>query len=116
MEKLSQILWLERELFDALLFKLEEQQLVLASGRTRWFVRAAREVEQVLGTLRQTEILRSIAAEEAAAAIGLAHNPSLRALAGSVDEPWCSLLLDHHEAFGAVTAGIMQPSLREFLR
>ena len=44
MEKLSQILWRERELLDSLLFKLEMEQLVLGSGRTRWLARAAKEV------------------------------------------------------------------------
>ena len=34
-DKLSQILWRERELLDSLLFKLEMEQLVLGSGRTR---------------------------------------------------------------------------------
>ena len=66
MEKLSLILWRERELLDTLLFKLEIEQLVLASGRTRWLTRAAREVEPVLETLRETEILRAVAADEAA--------------------------------------------------
>lgn len=103
MEKLSQILWRERELLETLLFKLEEEQLVLAAGRTRWLARAAREVENVLETIRETEILRAVAADEVAAAHGLGHNPSLRALAGSVDEPWQSLLLDHHEAFTSLT-------------
>jgi hypothetical protein len=107
MEKLSQILWLERELLDTLLFKLEEEQLVLARGRTRWLGRAAAEVEGVLATIRETEILRSFAADEAAAAIGLAHNPSLRALAEAAEEPWRSILLDHHEAFTAVTGEIV---------
>lgn len=106
MEKLSQILWRERELLDTLLFKLEEEQLVLASGRNRWLMRAAREVEAVLETIRETEILRSVAADEAAASIGLGHNPSLRALAEAADEPWRGILLDHHEAFVAVTAEI----------
>lgn len=106
MEKLSQILWRERELLDTLLFKLEQEQLVLASGRNRWLMRAAREVEQVLETIRQTEILRSVAADEAAAALGLEHNPSLRALAEATDEPWRSILSDHHEAFLAVTREI----------
>lgn len=103
MEKLSQILWRERELLDTLLFKLEEEQMVLASGRTRWLVRAAREVENVLETIRETEILRSVAADEVAASIGLGHNPSLHALAEAVDEPWHSILLDHHEAFTTTT-------------
>jgi hypothetical protein len=103
MEKLSQILWLERELLDNLLFRLEEEQMVLASGRTRWLVKAARDVENVLETIRETEILRSVAADEAAASIGLGHNPSLRVLADAVDEPWRSILIDHHEAFTAAT-------------
>ena len=51
MEKLSQILWLERELLDNLLFRLEEEQMVLASGRTRWLVKAARDVENVLARI-----------------------------------------------------------------
>jgi hypothetical protein len=99
MEKLSQILWRERELLDTLLFKLEQEQMVLASGRTRWLMRAAREVENVLATLRETEVLRAVAADEVAASIGLEHNPSLRVLSEAVDEPWRSILADHHEAF-----------------
>lgn len=107
MEKLSQILWRERELLDTLLFKLEEEQLVLAGGRNRWLMRAAREVEAVLETLRETEILRSVAADDAAAEIGLDANPSLRALAEAVEEPWHSILQDHHTAFREVTEEIM---------
>lgn len=103
MEKLSQILWRERDLLDALLFKLEMEQLVLGSGRTRWLARAAREVEMILDLLRETEILRSVAADEAAASIGLTTNPSLRALAEAVDEPWHSILLEHREAFALVS-------------
>lgn len=106
MEKLSQILWRERELLETLLFKLEQEQLVLASGRNRWLMRATREVEQVLETLRQTEILRSVAADEVAAGLGLDHNPSLRALAEASDEPWRTILLEHHEAFQTATREI----------
>lgn len=106
MEKLSRILWHERELLDTLVFKLESEQLVLASGRNRWLLRAAYEVEHVLETIRLTEILRSVAADEAAGALGLHHNPSLRALAEAAEEPWRSLLLDHHEAFRAVIRAI----------
>jgi hypothetical protein len=103
MDKLSQVLWRERELLDTLLFKLEEEQLVLASGRTRWLMKAAQEVEDVLRTIRETEILRSVVADEVAADLGLDHNPSLRALAAAVDEPWHSILLDHHDAFTRLT-------------
>lgn len=106
MENLSLILWRERELLETLLYKLEQEQLVLAAGRTRWLARAAREVEAVLDTLRETEILRAAAADEVAASIGLDDNPSLRALADAVDEPWHSILLDHRDAFLGFTREI----------
>jgi hypothetical protein len=106
MEKLSQILMRERELLDTLLFRLEIEQLVLAGGRTRWLMQAAREVENVLVTIRETEILRSVAADEVAAVLGLEYNPSLRALAEAADEPWRTILGEHHEAFVTVTREI----------
>ncbi|MFN8196545.1 MAG: flagellar protein FlgN [Nocardioidaceae bacterium] len=106
MEKLSLILWRERELLETLLFKLEEERLLLASGRTRWLMRAAQEVETVLQSIRETEILRSVAADEAAASIGLGASPSLRALADSVGEPWHTILVEHRDAFVAVTQEI----------
>jgi len=52
----SAILWRERHLLELLLFKLDEEQLVLAAGRTRWLARATREVEMVLEEIRQTEL------------------------------------------------------------
>ena len=106
MEKLSQILMRERELLETLLFKLETEQLVLASGRTRWLMRTAREVDAVLATIRETEILRSVVSDQVAAEIGLEHNPSLRALASAVDEPWRTILAEHHEAFVTLTREI----------
>lgn len=99
MEDLSLILWRERELLDTLLYKLEIEQLVLASGKSRWLASAAREVETVLDSIKETELLRAVAADEAARRIGLTSNPSLRSLAEATDEPWQSILLDHRDAF-----------------
>ena len=42
------ILWRERELLDTLLYRLEVEQLVLASGRTDRLMRAAQDVESTL--------------------------------------------------------------------
>lgn len=106
MERLSQILWRERDLLELLLYRLEVEQLVLASGRTVHLMRAAREVEQTLETLRETEVLRAVAADEAAALLGLGPNPALRALAERCDEPWQTILLDHRSAFEAITGQI----------
>lgn len=106
MERLSQILWRERDLLELLLYRLEVEQLVLASGRTMWLMRAAREVEQTLETLRETEVLRAVAADEAAGLVGLPPNPSLRELAQHCEEPWTTILLDHRAAFESVTRQI----------
>jgi hypothetical protein len=101
--EVSTILWRERELLEMLLFKLEEEQLVLATGRTRWLARAAREVEVVLAEIRRTELMRAVEVDALAAELALDPGPSLSALAAAVDEPWRQILRDHHDAFKVTT-------------
>ena len=108
MEDLSLVLWRERELLETLLYKLEVEKLVLATRSTRWLASAAREVELVLETIRETELLRAVAADAAAARLGLASNPSLRALAEAVGEPWHTILMDHHKAFVSCTRDLVE--------
>lgn len=112
MDKLSQVLWRERELLETLSYRLEVEQLVLASGRTGWLARATDEVEQVLTALREAELARAVAADEAAASVGLDSAPSLRRLAEAVDEPWRTILLDHRDAFEQVSRHVEQLALR----
>lgn len=107
MEDLSLVLWRERELLETLLYKLEVEKLVLATHSTQWLAAAAREVELVLETVRETELLRAVAADAAAASLGLASNPSLRALADAVGDPWHTILMDHHKAFVACTRDLV---------
>jgi hypothetical protein len=107
MEDLSLVLWRERELLEALLYKLEVEKLVLATRSNRWLAAAAREVELVLEAIRETELLRAVAADDAAAALGLASNPSLRALADAVGDPWHTILMDHHKAFVSCTRDLV---------
>ena len=104
--EVSTILWRERELLELLLFKLEEEQLVLTSGRSRWLARATKEVEIVLAEIRRTELSRATAVDEAAQALGLGPNPSLAALADACAEPWAGILRDHRTNFHALTAEI----------
>ncbi|CAB4724668.1 MAG: flagellar protein FlgN [Actinobacteria bacterium] len=108
MEQLSQILWRERELLETLLYRLEVEQLVLASGRPHWLMRAAKDVEAVLQALRETEVLRAVAADSAASVVGLSPNPSLKALAHAAEEPWRTILLDHREAFASMTQRVTE--------
>ncbi len=104
--EVSSTLWRERELLELLLFKLEEEQVLLATGKGRWLQRATREVEVVLEEIRRAELLRSVQVDEVAAELGLAPGPSLRQVAEAATEPWRTLLLEHRDAFMAATVEI----------
>lgn len=106
MERLSLVLWRERELLSELHYRLEVEQLVLASGRSRWLAHATRDIDALLGTIRETEVLRAVAADDAAAVAGMSANPSLAALAEAAGDPWTTILSEHREAFVTLTAEI----------
>lgn len=110
MDRLSQVLWRERELLETLAYKLDVERMVLASGRTRWLVNVTREIEGVLDDLRATEVLRATAADEAAAQAGLAPNPSLSELADVAVEPWRAILLDHRDTMTGLAQEIAETS------
>lgn len=104
--ELSAVLWRERQLLELLLFKLEEEQLVLATGSSRWLGHATREVEQVLDQIRDAELGRSVEADAAAVEFGIAPASGLLALANAAPDPWNELLTSHREAFVSLTAQI----------
>lgn len=116
-EELSSVLWHERELLEMLLFKLEEEQLLLTAGRTNWLPHAANEVEAVLENIRKAELMRAVVADAAAESLGLESNPSLRALAEAAPEPWRTILIEHRDAFAAVAVQVdeMADTNRELL-
>ncbi len=106
--EVSTVLWHTRELLEQLLFKLEEEQLLLTAGRTRWLPHATREVELVLEQVRTAEVLRAAEVEAAAIELGLRPGPSLRESADAAPEPWNELLHGHREAFLALTQEISE--------
>ena len=108
MEKLTWVLWRERELLEGLLHRLEMEELVMTSGRTRWLPAAARDVDEAARQVGEMELLRAVAADEAAAAVGLEPNPSLSALVAAADEPWRSILAEHREAFSVLSEEIIR--------
>jgi hypothetical protein len=103
LREVSAILWRERHLLELLLFKLDEEQLVLAAGRTRWLPRATREVEMVLEEIRQTELERAVEVSRVAIDLGLPSSASLRQLAEQAPEPWRGMLAEHRQAFLTLT-------------
>ena len=104
--EVSNILWRERQLLELLLFKLEEEQLLLAAGRSRWLAHATREVETVLGEIKRVESSRAMEVENVAVQLGLARTASLRELAEAAPAPWDAVLTDHREAFLLATQEI----------
>src|SRR5918999_877193 len=80
-QHLSTLLWREQELLDLLLFKAEEKQYLILTGKTRWLPRIAHEIEVVLDQLRTLEVERAAATEALAGRLGIGANPSLRQVA-----------------------------------
>lgn len=106
LNELSTVLWRERELLECLLFKLEEEELVLASGRSRWVGRATREVEGVMDQIRGIELGRAIEADDAARELGLPEGASLQELASAAPAPWDDLLRGHHVVLTDISSQI----------
>lgn len=101
--ELSNLLWRQRQLLDLLLFKMTVEQQLLAGRQIRWLARATDEVEAVLAEMREVELLRAVVLDDLAAAHGLEANPSLRAVAAAVPEPWQGIFEEHRQAFLALT-------------
>jgi hypothetical protein len=108
----STLLWRERQLLELLVFKLEEEQLLLTAAKVRWVNHASREVEIVLEQLRSAELLRAIKVEAAASQLGLGSYPGLRSLSQASPEPWSSIFAKHRQAFLELTQEVRDLSER----
>jgi hypothetical protein len=107
LNNVSTILWRERQLLELLLFKLEEEQLLLAAGRARWLARAANEVEAVLEEIKTAELARSVEVDAVGVELGLGSNASLGELIEAAPSPWNGILADHRDAFLTMTQEIL---------
>ncbi|HEY0259141.1 MAG TPA: flagellar protein FlgN [Lacisediminihabitans sp.] len=107
--ELSSCLWRERELLDLLAFKLEEEQFLLASGRSRWLQYATREVEQVMDRLKETELARTIESAVVAKEWGAPEDATLRELVSHAPEgPWSDIFDSHLAALTELTNHIRE--------
>ena len=90
-QHLSTLLWREQELLDLLLFKAEEKQYLILTGKSRWLARIAHEIEVVLDQLRTLEVERAAATEALANRSGLGCQPVAapagRRRPGAVERP-----------------------------
>ena len=117
--ELSAVLWRERELLELLTFKLEEEQLLLAAGRSRWVSHASREVEQVLERLRSTGLERAASSAAVAEEWGVDPAAPLRdVVAAAPNGPWGEILAAHLTAMVELTSqiGALRDENDRFLR
>jgi hypothetical protein len=103
---LSQTLWRQRALVEALLYRLEVQQMVLAAGKTRWIDASARDVEGAIDDLRAEELLRATSVAAVAPLLRVPETASLTELANAAGEPWDQILRDHQAAFLSLIASV----------
>ena len=91
------------------MFKLEEEQLLLTSGKTKWLTHATREVEQVLERLRAADLGRAVAVAGLAAEWGTAEDATLRELvAAAPPGPWTEIFAAHLQAMTELTVKIRE--------
>ena len=105
--ELSACLWRERELLDLLAFKLEEEQFLLTTGKSRWLQYATREVEQVMERLRAAGLARSVEAAVVGDEWGAPQDATLRELVDTApDGPWADIFTAHLNALTEYTEQI----------
>lgn len=117
--ELSALLWRERELLDLLTFKLEEEQLLLTAGKSRWLPHGTREVEQVLEHLAESGLARAVEVAAVAGQWGQPAESSLAELAASAPEgAWRDVLASHLNAMQQQISVIreLRDSNAQFLR
>ncbi len=104
---LSTLLWRERELLELLLFKLEEEQLLLTAGKAKWLPFATREVEQVLARLRTAGMERTVESAAVAVEWGAREDATLRDLVRAAPtDAWRDIFQSHLTALTGLTAQI----------
>jgi hypothetical protein len=118
-QELSTLLWRERELLELLMFKLEEEQLLLTAGKSRWLPFATREVEQVLERLRENGLERAMAVASVAEEWGTGDDVTLRSIiANAPSEVWRENFEGHLRALIELTGSIgeLRDSNVQYLR
>ncbi len=107
--ELSMQLMREREMLELLLFKLDVQQMLVATGRNRWVQHAANEVERVLAAMPATAITRDTLVVAVADEWGVPEATSLRELIDAAPtDAWREIFTGHLEALLALAAEITE--------
>jgi len=117
LRSLSDLLWRERDLLDALRYRLEVEHLLLGAGRTDLLPTAVRDVDDVLEQVRTAELARAAEVSAVVAELGLPDGASLLDIATAAPVPWEGILREHRTAFLSLTSEIatVAQTNRDFL-
>jgi hypothetical protein len=98
-EELSRILWRQRRLIETLLFKLEVERLLLATGKIRWLDAATVEVSTVLDHIRNEDLAReAMPLAHIRKHLNLGPEATLSEIVTAAPEPWGEIFRDHQTA------------------
>lgn len=116
---LSMHLLRQREVLELMLFKLDELEMLLSTGRTRWVQHATVEVDRVAKALTAGTIERDTLFVEVAAGWGAPEATTLRELVEvAPTDAWREVMGSHHDALSALAAEIAEKksSVNQHLR
>ncbi|WP_341934305.1 flagellar protein FlgN [Microbacterium sp. LWO14-1.2] len=106
---LSMQLMRERDLLEVLLFKLDEQQMLLATGRNRWIQNAANEIDRVLAAMPTVALSRDTLVVAVADEWGVPEATTLRELIDAAPtDAWREVMSGHLEAMTSLAEEIAQ--------
>ncbi len=106
---LSMHLLRQRELMELMLFKLEELEMLVTTGRTRWVRHATAEVERVIAAIGAGTIARDTVFVEVAEEWGAGDVSTLRDLvAAAPTEAWREVMQSHLDAMTQLADEIAQ--------
>jgi hypothetical protein len=98
-EELSRQLWRQRRLIETLLFKLEVERLLLATGKIRWLDAATVEVGVVLDQIRHEDLAReAMPLATIRRELDLDVEATLTDIIAAAPEPWGEIYRDHQTA------------------
>lgn len=105
--ELSALIWRERELLEMVVFKLDVEQLLLTTGKSKWLHHATNEIEQVVDSLRDVGLARSVEVAAVAVEWGTSEDATLRHLIDNAPAgPWAEIFAGHLNALTQLTDDI----------
>ncbi|WP_116115147.1 flagellar export chaperone FlgN [Austwickia chelonae] len=103
LSNLSTGLWRIHDLLESLHYKLEVQNVLIETGRSAWLGRSTQEIEFVIESLRETELMRVVDVSPVCDLLGLPQDTPLSQIAQAAPSPWDHVLEEHRLALAHAT-------------